>query len=278
MSLADRVMPKEGLERKALKQRPLFEPPEDLRIALPEPSLQLEQDAEWCLVETPDGWQEIRLHDYGEIYQIPGLYEKIFYAILQCDSPVQVRRLLAEHVRCEGIAPDALRVLDIGAGNGIVGQELAGIGVETIVGVDIVAAAREAARRDRPGVYTDYLIEDMTALPERARRRLEGFRFNCLTCVAALGFGDIPPEAFVRSYELIEEGGCVAFNIKKDFLDRRDPSGFAELVGAMIDEKILDISCQQVYPHRLATTGDPLDYVAIVGTKRAEVPEAMLAL
>lgn len=278
MSITDDMMPRKAAEQDARNRRPGIEPPEELRIALPEPSLQLSQDSEWCLVETPDGWQEIRFHDYSEIYRIPGLYEKVFYEILQCDSPARVRALLADHLRGEGIASDTLRVLDLGAGNGIVGEELAGIGVKTIVGIDIVEAARDAALRDRPGVYTDYLIEDMTALPEEAQRRLERARFNCLTCVAALGFGDIPTEAFVRAYEYIEPGGIIAFNIKKDFLDRQDRSGFAELMSSMIDEDILDLACQQAYPHRLATTGDPLEYVAIVGTKRSEVPASLLAL
>jgi 2-polyprenyl-3-methyl-5-hydroxy-6-metoxy-1,4-benzoquinol methylase len=277
MSLADHLFSKKATEQDPRKSAPKFMPPEELRVALPEPNIQLDQDSEWCLVERPEGWQEIRFHDYGEIYEIPGLYEKLFYEILQCDSPALVCQLLAEHMRGQSAAPASLRVLDLGAGNGIVGQELARIGVSTVVGVDIVEQARTAAMRDRPDVYTDYLIEDMTDLPEQARRRLESFRFNCLTCVAALGFGDIPSEAFVRAYELVEPGGFVAFNIKKDFLDGQDLSGFAELMRSMIDENILEVSCTKAYPHRLATKGDPIEYVAIVGTKRAEVPVAMLA-
>lgn len=277
VSLADHLFSKKATEQDTKVNAPKFMPPEELRVALPEPSIQLDQDSEWCLVEKPEGWQEIRFHDYGEIYDIPGLYEKLFYEILQCDSPAQVCQLLAEHLRGQDATPSSLRVLDLGAGNGIVGQELKHVGASTIVGVDIVEQARKAALRDRPGVYTDYLIEDMTDLPEPARRRLESFRFNCLTCVAALGFGDIPTEAFVRAYELVEPGGFVAFNIKRDFLDGGDLSGFAELMRAMIDENILEVACTKAYPHRLATSGDPIEYVAIVGTKRAEVPAAMLS-
>ena len=71
---------------------------DSLRIALPEPQLRLDQDEEWCLVEKGDGWEEIRFHDYASVYEIPGLYERLFYDILQCDSPATVRRALEDEI------------------------------------------------------------------------------------------------------------------------------------------------------------------------------------
>jgi len=256
-------------------QRSDLKPQETLRIALPEPNLRLEQDAEWCLVETPDGWREIRFHDYAALYENPGLYERLFYDILNCQSPSTVRSLLEEYAREEDVSPSDLRVLDLGAGNGMVGAELADMGAKTIVGVDIVDAARAATERDRPRIYADYLVADMTDLGDAERRRLEEYRFNCLTCVAALGFGDIPPLAFVQAYRLIEPGGLVAFNIKHTFLESRDGSGFARLIRAMVEEDILAVSCKMRYQHRLATSGDPLEYVAVVGSKTRDVPDGL---
>src|SRR5436305_13260775 len=47
-----------------------------------------DQDAEWCWVKIEDGpKRRIRFHDYPEIYEIPGLYERLFYDELRCDSP-----------------------------------------------------------------------------------------------------------------------------------------------------------------------------------------------
>jgi len=247
-----------------------------LRIALPEPALQLEQDAEWCLVDTPEGWREIRFHDYAELYEIPGLYERIFYDILNCTSPATIRRLVEEYLHEQEVAPSELRVLDLGAGNGMVGEELADMGADSIVGVDIVQGARVATERDRPGVYADYLVADMTSLPDAERRRLEECRFNCLTCVAALGFGDIPPLAFAEAYRLIEPNGLVAFNIKHTFVEAGDSSGFARLIRRMIDQDVLAVSSKIRYQHRLATSGEPLEYVAIIGNKIGEVPDDML--
>ena len=36
--------------------------------------------------------------------------------------------------------------------------------------------------------------------------------------VAALGYGDIPPQAFAEAFNLISDHGWVAFNIKDRFL------------------------------------------------------------
>ena len=43
-----------------------------------------------------------------------------------------------------------------------------------------------------------------------------------MTSVAALGFGDVPPEVFTAAFDLVEDGGWVAFTIKEDFLDGGD--------------------------------------------------------
>ena len=130
------------------------------------------------------------------------------------------------------------------------------------------------AHRDRKDLYDDYLVLDMTDLSDRELLRFESFELNCLTCVAALGFGDIPPAAFANAYNLIAQGGWVAFNIKSDFLESKDPCGFAGLIRRMIDEGLLSIRTGDQYEHRLATSGDPLLYTAFVGVKNRDVPAA----
>ncbi len=241
-------------------------------IALPEPNLSMGQDAEWCVIRDDDGWREIRFHDYGELYTIPGLYERLFYDILKCNSPTMVRKLLEDQLRRVDQPADELRVLDVGAGNGMVGEELADLGVKLIVGIDILDEAAQAARRDRPGVYENYHVLDLTELAPDQRQRLASYRFNCLTCVAALGFGDIPTLAFAEAYNQVANGGWVAFNIKEDFLDDHDPSGFSGLIRRMVAEDLLVLRTQRRYQHRIATNGDPLYYVAVVGTKAAPIP------
>ncbi len=229
-----------------------------------------DQDREWCQVLIDGEFRRIRFHDYGEIYEVPGLYEAIFYEHLQCTSPRVVARLLDRELRRADVDPGSLRGLDVGAGNGMVGEELAKLGVASHVGVDLLQEAADAAERDRPGLYVDYLACDLTDLDPTERRRLEAPAPNLLTTVAALGFDDIPCEAFVTAYDMIADGGWIAFNIKDDFLDHRDASGFARLVRGMLADGVLEERARLTYDHRLSIGGEALKYVAIVGVKRAD--------
>jgi predicted TPR repeat methyltransferase len=234
-------------------------------ISLPSgASADSDQDQEWCEIVVAGRPRRIRFHDYHEIYSIPGLYEQLFYDLLECDSP----RVVAELIR------DARgrRVLELGAGNGMVGERLRELGAASIVGVDILEEARMAAERDRPGVYDDYLVVDLTDLPPDAGREFAARRFNALVTVAALGFGDIPPNAFAVAYNLVEPGGLVAFNIKEDFIADGDGSGFSRLISRALEDGSLAIIEQRRYKHRLSVAGQPLHYVAIVAEKRRDLP------
>jgi len=241
----------------------------DLEVRFPKPEVGLEQDEEWCEVNDDGEVRRIRFHDYAEIYSVPGLYERIFYDALKCSSPQAVIGLLAEQLR----AGEMLRAFDVGAGNGMVGEQLDQIGAELIVAVDIIPEAAEAAQRDRPGLYEAYHVVDLTDIPNELRTELEERRFNCLITVAALGFGDIPPEAFAAAYNLVDDGGWVAFNIKSRFLSEEDEgkTGFAELINRMFDDGTLELCEEREYRHRLSTSGEPLHYVAMVARKRKNV-------
>ena len=231
-----------------------------------------DQDEEWCELVIDGEPRRIRFHDYHEIYAIPGLYERLFYELLECDSPRAVADLLGRQLDELRRGPGTLRVLEVGAGNGMVGQELDELGVPTIIGVDIIEEAAMAAERDRPGVYDDYLVLDLTAIPPDVHESLRGRGFNCLVTVAALGFGDIPPDAFANAYNLVEPGGLIAFNIKEDFLTDGDGSGFQQLIKRGLADGALEVKAEQRYCHRKSIAGEPLHYVAIVAEKHSDLP------
>ena len=231
-----------------------------------------DQDQEWCEVRVDGETRRIRFHDYAEIFALPGLYEQIFYEELECDSPRTVTRLLCEHVEANGLECSDLTVFDVGAGNGMVGEELQSVGASSIVGADIIESAADATERDRPGVYDDYFVLDLTDIPPAELRRLQERRFNCLTTVAALGFGDMPPEAFAAAYNLVEPGGLIAFNIKEDFIADGDGTGFSGLVQRALEDGTMELGVQRRYRHRLSVEGEPLHYVAAVGEKRRDLP------
>lgn len=237
---------------------------------------ELSQDAEWCEATVKGERRKFRFHDYEAIYQVPGLYEALFYKRLKCASPRRVVGLLGSVLQDNHIDPSVIRVLDVGAGNGIVGERLCEMGADRVVGADIIPEAREAALRDRPRVYDDYLVADLTALTQEQRKSFEEESFNAMTVVAALGFNDIPPAAFAEAYNLVENGGWLAFNVKEDFLEGGDDTGFARLIRSMDDKNLIQINAYQRYPHRLNTAGEWLYYVAIIAKKRGELPSDMI--
>jgi hypothetical protein len=86
----------------------------------------------------------------------------------------------------------------------MVGEQLAELGVERIVGVDLLEEARDAALRDRPEVYDEYLALDMTELEDEPRAALEAARFNCMTCVSP------EPGASISTVPFISPRACCA--------------------------------------------------------------------
>lgn len=230
----------------------------------------LDQDEEWCEVEFDGKRRRIRFHDYAAIYALPGLYERLFAERLDCDSPRVVTELLGKELRASRVNAAALTALDFGAGNGMVGELLAELGIGTLVGVDLLPEARDAAHRDRPGLYEDYRALDLTQLAPGDRRDLMRHDFDLMVCVAALGFGDIPPLAFAEAFNLVGSPGWVAFNIRDRFLD--DDAGFGGFIGRLFDDGILRERTRTLYTHRVSVDEEPLEYYAIIAEKLGDIP------
>ncbi|HEX5139318.1 MAG TPA: class I SAM-dependent methyltransferase [Dehalococcoidia bacterium] len=236
----------------------------------------LTQDAEWIDVEVDGEWRRIRLHDYHELYTIPGLYEGLFNRLLKCSSPIRVVSLLNEVMAEAGEDVEKLRVLDLGAGSGLVGYELQNLNVEAVVGSDIIEEARQATLRDRPWCYDDYFVADFTQLDPETQRSIRAYDLNALTCVAALGFGDIPTKAFLQALDLISTPGWVAFNIKEAFVQEQDVSGFDAMIRRLAREDVIRIESYRRYQHRLSCAGEPLYYIAMAARKVQPVPQELL--
>lgn len=245
-------------------------------IHLPEVEA-IEQGKEFLIISKDGRKEKIEFHDYDRLYKIPGLYEHLFYERYKCNSPKVVCGLLKKHIEQDSKDNKPLVALDIGAGNGMVGEQLADIGAKAIVGIDIIDEAAEAVQRDRPGIYDAYHVTDLTNMPPDIEHFLKNIDFNCMTVVAALGFDDIPPDAFASGYNLVSAQGWVAFNIKEDFVCEQDQSGFCKFIGRLEEDGIMEIHERLRYRHRFCQDGTPLFYYAVVGRKQMDIPAEMLA-
>jgi SAM-dependent methyltransferase len=241
-------------------------------VRLPENVSGLAQHEEYVIVSWGGQERHIRLHDYREIYKVPGLYQRILADMLQCDSPEVLASLLTDQLSRAQVAPADLAVLELGAGTGMVGEALQRKGIAKIFGIDIIPEAAEAANRDRPGTYTRYYVEDMCNLSPHTRRELESSELNCMVCASALGLHHVPPRVFAHAFNVIGKNGWVVFNVNKNYLENRDATGFTAFINRVIEEGRLEISVHHPYQHRLSVDGSPILYVAMVGRKRDAIP------
>lgn len=289
-----------------------------LDIRFPQRGLKdVPQDDEWCELVEGEHVTPIRFHDYAQVFSIPGLYNQLFGgpdSETKCISPQVMAGLLREQLPLilqsgdrqgsgqqqqqhrEGGRP-RLRVLDLGAGNGMMGEEIRALarGYEggallagdstRIVGLDILPEARAAAERERPGVYDAYVAADITeyvkeAPGDPAEAILFAQGFNVLTVVSSLAFGDGSVRAFKAAVSLVDEGGLLVFNLKQDFFGPVDPvhgvegaatngNGFSGLIQNAVDKGYLSVVAKRRYCHRYSVTGEPLYYVAVVAVKLA---------
>jgi hypothetical protein len=207
--------------------------------------------------------EEVALHDYARVYALPGVYEQIVQEDLGCRSPAQVAQMLARALAALGRDRADTRVIDVGAGNGVSGEALRAIGVEVVLGTDVVAEARAAALRDRPGVYGEYLTLDLAALSAEQAEHVRSLRAGALTCVAPVGAarGMVPPEAIAAGCRLLC-GEPLLVSLHDPRHGEPDPLGarfFAERVGA--EATLLD---HERYLHRFLVTGAPYELEASV--------------
>lgn len=238
------------------------------------PGHHYEQNEEYFILAQNGHTRTFKLHEYSEIYKFPKLYEYVLIDLLKEASHEVMPALLAQEVLRAQCSVADLAVLEVGAGTGLIGEGLRKQGVRTIVGIDILEEAAEAAQRDRPGVYSGYYVKDLSQLTPSDRKELEAVRFNCLVCVSAASY-HIPPSAFRCAYNLIADNGWIMFNLKEKLLEECPKTGAIPLLNRIIEEGILDITVKHEYQHRIAVDGTPIMYVGIVGRKRTNIPEDM---
>lgn len=224
------------------------------------------QSEEVLALTRPDGRTErMRLHEYDRVYAVPGLYEEVVQNRLECASPVKIAAALIDAAAGEGVPAGELRVFDLGAGNGVVAEELRDLGITEVVGLDNAATARDAAERDRPGLYSEYLVGDL-AEHERVPAVVDDHRLNALVAVGALGLGHISAASFDAAWSRFPAWAWLAVTVPEDLVEP-DTSDFADYVESETAAGRLEIRTRERYRHRLLMDGSEVHYVALVGQK-----------
>jgi predicted TPR repeat methyltransferase len=231
-----------------------------------------EADGEYIALRTEGSQEEIvHLHDYERIYGVPWLYEHVVQDLLGCRSPQTAADGLARALTRLGIDPRRVVLLDLGAGTGIVGGLARELQVRTVIGVDPLDAARAACRRDRAGVYDDYLVGDLSAGSPGLLAALRRHRPTALISTGAFGGTHGPPSALLGALALLPTGAPVVFTIDEKWMQTDGPGGFRTAVSQLLASGELLLLERSRFQHRLSTSGDPIYYELVVAAAQPPI-------
>lgn len=121
------------------------------------------------------------------------------------NAPRAAAELLATHVADKGA-----RVLDAGAGTGMVGEELHRVGFRRITALDMSPGM--LAQAEQKSIYEELVVGELgKPLP------FETGEFAGVTCVGVLTFGHAPPETLDELVRVTAAGGAVVFSMRTDY-------------------------------------------------------------
>ncbi len=114
----------------------------------------------------------------------------------------------------------------------------------------------------------------LTNLSEKTQNTLSKRGFNCLVCTSALAFNHIPALGLANAFNLIAPNGWIAFNVQKERWEDKSETSFVASHPWVAETDIFEIADQHIYQHRFHMDGRPLYYIAIIGTKGANIPKS----
>lgn len=224
------------------------------------------QGEERFVLHRDGGTREVVLHDYATVYSVPGLYEEVVQRRLECASPATVADAVVEAGTSLGTAPGDLRAFDLGAGNGVVGEEMTARGVTVVVGADGIPEARDAAHRDRPGMYAHYLVGERLDGAEVARLVREE-RLTALVAAGAVGEGHVPVDALGELWSAFPPGSVLALTLKDGGPETGDHD-VADVESMLAGFDDTTVVVRRRFRHRFSMAGAELYYLVLAAVKR----------
>ncbi|ESZ04825.1 hypothetical protein X735_32395 [Mesorhizobium sp. L2C085B000] len=209
------------------------------------------------------------MHDYGEMYKIPNLYDAMIYGHLRCETPFALAREFGRILFEHRVDPSALRVLEVGAGSGAFAEAVRlAMPIGRMVGLDIIEQARVAADRDRPGIYDGYIVADLCALSSEAKAEIASLSPNCVGVASATGWNNhIPVAGFERAFSVLEPGGWFIFHVKPNDPDPECVALLQWIEAKVKTSYIVDSKRGKIF-HRMSVHGERIYYDYVIGRKQ----------
>jgi predicted TPR repeat methyltransferase len=174
---------------------------------------------------------------YGEVQSMTPAEVAVFYdewatgydrELVEGSGYAMPARAAAAFIAAGGRGP----VLDAGCGTGLVGVALRRVGIGPVDGCDLSAGM--LARASSTGAYRSLAAVDLTAGPLPAD---EGTYAGAL-CVAAIGFGHVPPEVVGELARVTATGGVIVVTVNDAYAGS---GGLDAVVGRLVAAGTLEL-------------------------------------
>ncbi|CAH3132347.1 unnamed protein product [Pocillopora meandrina] len=107
-----------------------------------------------------------------------------------------------------------IKIIDAGAGTGLIGVELKKLGYTNLCALNISAEMLTEAKKKE--VYTEFICMSLNGQPIP---QIKSRQFDALICGGALITGRIGSSAFVEMIRMVQTDGVLCFNIMKEELE-----------------------------------------------------------
>jgi predicted TPR repeat methyltransferase len=126
-------------------------------------------------------------------------------------APAVTAEQLTRQMKEFGYTDDA-RILDLGCGTGLVGDELVKRGYKNIDGVDLMSEMLEVAKAK--GIY-GLLQQGSMGSPECKDLGIGANQYDVAICVGVLTIAHVKSEGFDDLVHVVKPGGLVSFSIRE---------------------------------------------------------------